>query len=136
MDDSDEVLLCSKSSSRAHAFKDSRMQTTTYRAVLKGDHLEWRGETPPEIAGEHPVAVDVTILRDERFSASRSADTGERMAAAQEKLAASRAAAAIEDPVAWQREVRRDRPLPGRDWAPVYGVWHRSTGPRLAAGRQ
>ncbi len=91
------------------------MQTTTYRAVLKGNRLEWREEIPPEIAGEREVPVDVTILRDERFSVSRAGNTGERMAAALEKLAASQAVTSIEDPVAWQREVRRDRPLPGRD---------------------
>ncbi len=91
------------------------MQTTTYRAVLKGDHLEWRGEIPPEIAKEHAVPVDVTILRDERFSATPAVNAGERMAVALEKLATSQAVAGIEDPVAWQREVRRDRPLPGRD---------------------
>jgi len=91
------------------------MLTTTYRAVLKGDRLEWRGEAPPEIAEERAVPVDVTILRDERFGLSRSAQAGERMAAALEKLAASNSVTRIEDPVAWQRELRRDRPLPGRD---------------------
>ena len=91
------------------------MQTTTYRAVLKGNRLEWPGEVPPEIDTDRAVPVDVTILRDERFSASRDAHAGERMAAALEKLAASQSVAGIEDPVAWQREVRRGRPLPGRD---------------------
>ncbi len=91
------------------------MQNTTYRAVLKGDHLEWRDEVPPEISMERAIPVDVTISRDERFSATRAADAGPRMAAALEKLVASRGGASIEDPVAWQREVRRDRPLPGRD---------------------
>ncbi|HKH43827.1 MAG TPA: hypothetical protein VKM72_04100 [Thermoanaerobaculia bacterium] len=91
------------------------MQTTTYRAVLKGNRLEWRGEAPPEIDRDRAVPVDVTIVRDERFSSSRAAHAGERMAAALENLAASQAVASIEDPVAWQREVRRDRPLPGRD---------------------
>ena len=67
----------------------------------------------PRTWGEREI--DVTILRDERFSASRAPDAGTKMAAALEKLAASRAVASIEDPVAWQREVRRDRPLPGRD---------------------
>jgi hypothetical protein len=91
------------------------MQTTTYRAVLKGDRLEWLGEIPPEIDTDRAVPVDVTILHDERFSASREAHAGERMDAALEKLAASQAVAGIEDPVAWQREVRRDRSLPDRD---------------------
>lgn len=87
-------------------------QIATYRAVLKGDRLEWQGEAPPETEGDRELPVDVTILRDESFSAAQA---GERMAAALEKLAASQAVASIEDPVEWQREVRRDRPLPGRD---------------------
>ncbi len=91
------------------------MHMPTYRAVLKGDRLEWRGKIPPEVAEEMAVPVDVTILREEKLSASRTEQTGARMAAALENLAASSAAAAIEDPVVWQREVRRDRPLPGRD---------------------
>lgn len=64
---------------------------TTYRAVLKGDRLEWLGETPPETARDRPVAVDVTILRAERFSGSRAANAGERMVAALEKAADSQA---------------------------------------------
>ena len=90
------------------------MQTTTYRAVLKGNHLEWRGEAPA-IARERAVPVDVTILRDERLSASPAPDAGEKMAAALERLAASQAVVSIEDPGAWQRQVRSDRPLPERD---------------------
>jgi hypothetical protein len=89
-----------------------RRQIATYRAVLRGDRLEWRGEVPPEIATDRALPVDVTILSDEPFNAAHA---GERMAAALEKLAASQAVAGIEDPMAWQREVRRDRPLPGRD---------------------
>ncbi len=91
------------------------MQNTTYRAVLKGDRLEWLGEVPPEIDRDRAVPVDVSILCDERFSASHAAHAGERMAAALEKLAASQSASSIEDPVAWQREARRDRLLPDRD---------------------
>lgn len=92
-----------------------RMQTRTYSPILKGDRLEWLGEAPPEVDRDRAISVDVTILRDERFSTSRTPHAGERMAAALEKLAASQAVASIEDPIAWQREVRRDRPLPSRD---------------------
>lgn len=59
--------------------------------------------------------TDVRIPREERFSALRSEHAGKTMVAALEKLEASQAVAEIEDPVAWQQEVRRDRPLPGRD---------------------
>jgi hypothetical protein len=91
------------------------MLNTTFRAVLKGDRLEWSEGRPAEITGDREVPVDVTILHDQRLSASRSKDAGARMAAVLEKLAGSRATAAIEDPVLWQRQIRRDRPLPGRD---------------------
>ena len=87
----------------------------TYRAVLNGSHLEWRGESPPEISGERAVSVEVRVLPDRCLDPSRSPDAGERMAAALGKLAASTAIADIEDPVEWQRNLRRDRPLPGRD---------------------
>ena len=42
-------------------------------------------------------------------------DMQQRMAEALEKLAASDAFSEISDPVEWQREIRKDRPLPGRD---------------------
>ena len=48
-------------------------------------------------------------------SRSDSADPGRRMVAALEALATRSALRDISDPVAWEREVRRDRPLPGRD---------------------
>jgi hypothetical protein len=91
------------------------MLNTTFRAILKGDRLQWSEGRPPEITGDRAVSVDVTILDDQRFSASRYADTGEKMAAFLEKLAASQATKDLEDPVSWQRQVRSDRPLPGRD---------------------
>jgi hypothetical protein len=37
------------------------------------------------------------------------------MAEALENLAALDAFSEISDPVEWQREIRKDRPLPGRD---------------------
>jgi hypothetical protein len=37
------------------------------------------------------------------------------MAEALERLAAADALSRIEDPVEWQREIRKDRPLPGRE---------------------
>jgi len=43
------------------------------------------------------------------------AERGRRMADALRKLAAIDAFAEIEDPAAWEREIRRDRPLPGRE---------------------
>jgi hypothetical protein len=44
-----------------------------------------------------------------------SAGDGQRMAAALEKLASSGAFSELSDPSKWQRETRKDRPLPGRE---------------------
>ena len=52
--------------------------------------------------------------RCEKFSDLRRPDAGERMAAALEKIASLGSVVSIEDPVCWQRELRCDRPLPGR----------------------
>jgi hypothetical protein len=42
-------------------------------------------------------------------------DPGSRMAASLQRLADCNSCAEIIDPVVWQREIRRDRPLPGRE---------------------
>lgn len=81
----------------------------TYRAVLKGDHLEWVDEKPDD-GGNGSFSVQVTIL-DESKSKSR----GTEMAACLKKIADLGGVKGMEDPVAWQRETRKDRPLSGRD---------------------
>ncbi|MCK5666283.1 MAG: hypothetical protein KAI17_22485 [Thiotrichaceae bacterium] len=40
---------------------------------------------------------------------------GQRMAAILQRMADRQALSHIVDPVAWQREIREDRPLPGRE---------------------
>ena len=40
---------------------------------------------------------------------------GQRMAAILQRMANRQASPHITDPVAWQKEIRKDRPLPGRD---------------------
>ena len=86
----------------------------TYSAILKGDRLEWTGAPPgPEVQGR-AVAVQVSIVRDIPADLAAVADRRRRMVAALDRLAARGAFTDIEDPVAWQREARQDRPLPGR----------------------
>lgn len=80
----------------------------TYEGVLEGDHVRWAGEAP---ATDRPLRVRVTILEEERSREER----GQKMANALSKLASSGAFSDIDDPSEWQREIRRDRPLPGRD---------------------
>lgn len=83
----------------------------SYRALLKGDRLEWTDSEPPDLVSEQPV--EVTIL--DAGGQPDAKTQGERMAQALARLAESDALAHIEDPVEWQREIRQDRPLPGRE---------------------
>ena len=84
----------------------------TYKALLKGDRLEWIGSIPKE-AAKASTLVSVTILREETRPDTERA--GPKMARALEELALSDPPTQIKDPVEWQREIRRDRELPGRD---------------------
>lgn len=84
----------------------------TYQAVLKGDRLEWTETTPLLPGNGEGVPVYVTILpRSMEPSISR----GEQMAAILAEIANLGGIQAIPDPVAWQREIRQDPPLLGRE---------------------
>ena len=71
--------------------------------------MEWTDPSPVDLNPEQ--AVEVTILDQPDQTANRR----KRMAEALEKLAASNAFSELSDPSEWQREIRKDRPLPGRD---------------------
>jgi len=86
--------------------------TRTYRALLHGDRLEWLGEMP-ESQTEHPLQVQVTIEEPEPIAEEHA--RGRAMAALLEKLAARGTWSDISDPVRWQRELRQERTLPGRE---------------------
>ncbi len=85
----------------------------TYKAILRGNYLEWSGETPGQIESEQPLDVHVTILNEPPVA--MLASQGRKMAEALERLAAIDALAEIADPSEWQREQREERSLPGRD---------------------
>lgn len=82
----------------------------TYQAVIDGDRIKWQDDAPPSTG---PVRVHVTLL--EPVSPTDAADRRRAMIAALEALAARNPFKDIDDPVAWQREIRQDRPLPGRE---------------------
>ena len=84
----------------------------TYRAILHGDRLEWLEEAP-ESQTDAPLRVHVTVL--EPAPPAEGHARGHAMAAILEKLAERRTFSAITDPVRWQRELRQDRVLPGRE---------------------
>lgn len=83
----------------------------TFKALLVGNRLEWLDEVPQQT--EHPIQVHVTLL--ESASVSETRVGGQAMAEILTQLAELNALAEVTDPVAWQREVRRDRPVPNRD---------------------
>jgi hypothetical protein len=86
----------------------------SYKAVLKGNHLEWLEDPPTNLDLDQPVTVKVSIL-EEPASLTQRATQGQKMADALEKLAVLNALRDVTDPEAWQREARQDRTLPGRD---------------------
>ena len=83
----------------------------TYRAILKGNRIEWTDPEPTDLSPAQPVQVTILDTPDSTDATAR----GQRMAKALERLAAAGALSEITDPVEWQREIRKDRPLPDRD---------------------
>ncbi|MEF8815995.1 MAG: hypothetical protein V5A58_04345 [Salinibacter sp.] len=81
----------------------------TYEGILEGDRVRWAGDDVP--ATDRSPRVHITVLEEETEKEKR----GQQMADALSKLAESGAFGGSEDPSAWQRDIRRDRPLPGRD---------------------
>ena len=88
----------------------------TFQAVLTGDQLKWNPSRPATLPRDQPILVNVTVFDatvfDDPVSESLS---GAAMSAALEQLARLAPFADIDDPVEWQRELRSDRSLPGRD---------------------
>jgi hypothetical protein len=83
----------------------------SYRATLQGNQIDWI-DPPPDLEG--PTLAEITVIRPESEEERRA--RGLRAAEALRQVGeAGGAIASIEDPVAWQREIRRDRPLPGRE---------------------
>src|SRR5699024_7881562 len=80
-----------------------------YRAVLRGDRLEWQGDSP--VTDGAAVAVEVTVLPD---APSRS-EQGAKMAAVLERLGGVDAFSEMDDRVELDRNLREDRDLLGRD---------------------
>lgn len=82
----------------------------TFEAVLKGNRLEWTNDAPKE--SDRPLKVYVTLLDESTLS---SEERRQKLAELLGKVAATNAFANIENPVEWQRELRQDRSLPGRE---------------------
>jgi len=92
----------------------------SYAAILEGDRVVWQGDRPSLVQPQR-----VTIMVDENEVAASAPGFGvrseptpdqiEEAIRAMERIQRRGGIASIPDPVEWQREIRRDRPLPGRD---------------------
>ena len=80
-----------------------------YKAVLHGDRVEWL-DAAPEAKGPLPVEITVEMGPIGDLTEEEIKPVSHLFQA----LADMGTFADIEDPVAWQREIRKDRPLPGR----------------------
>ena len=83
----------------------------TYRAILRGNRLEWTDPKPAGLNHEQPIQLTIVNTPDSPEALAQR----QRMAKALERLAAYNVVAEIRDPVSWQREIGRDRPLTNRD---------------------
>ena len=81
-----------------------------YKAILHGDRVEWL-DGAPEAEGPVPVS----IIMGEEDTVSSGDNEGKSIVELFQALADLGTFADIGDPVEWQREQRKDRPLPGRD---------------------
>ena len=98
----------------------------TYDAIVSGDQIEWIGEMPAEFeaGGQVPVKIAVPPATDRpRFNYASSPAEAEpwteekqqRLREIMAQLQALNPFRDIEDAVEWQREIRKDRPLSGRE---------------------
>lgn len=72
-----------------------------YRAVLRGNLLEWRDEKPQDLSQDRALEVSVTVL-----GSSDSAARGVAMAAALRSLAAAGGPESYGDAASWERDAR------------------------------
>lgn len=87
--------------------------TQTYPAVLRDGRIEWLGEPPAGLPAGIAVPCEITLPLPAETAEAIAARKARRRAA-MEALAAGGGVRSIPDPVAWQREQREDRSLPGR----------------------
>jgi hypothetical protein len=83
-----------------------------YVATIHGNVIEWEGDEPDNLNGDNAIKVEVRVIDVGKVLPKSD---GKKMAEALQQLAKLGGVKSIPDPLAWQREIRQDRPLPGRD---------------------
>ena len=88
----------------------------TFQALLTGDQLKWNPSRPAKLPRDKPIMVNVTVFDATVFDEPVSElPPGDAMSASLEQLARLAPFADIDSPFDWQRDLRTDRSLPGRD---------------------
>lgn len=87
---------------------------TTLKATVQGDRIHWLEESQGTFPPNREVQALIIPL-DENPGGLSPEEKGQRRVAALKNLAKLGAFAGIQDPAAWQREVRTDRDLPDRE---------------------
>lgn len=87
------------------------MLRNTYRAKVRDNIIYWAEGVPPDLQSEGDHDVLVIVPETNQASLARSRKAVEIL----EQLSKLDPFRDIEDPVEWQREIRKDRPLPGRE---------------------
>lgn len=83
--------------------------TNSYRAILRGDTIEWIDRPPHH---SDPATIRIVMLDETATNAD-----GAEMADALTALAEAGGVTSIAEPSPWQKQQREDRPLPGYDAA-------------------
>ncbi len=85
----------------------------TYKAIIRGNQVEWLNGAPNL---DDDLRVDITIPEQKSSRAGISDEERRRsLLDTLNKLVASGVAEKFGDPIEFQREARKDRPLPGRE---------------------
>lgn len=87
---------------------------TTLKATVQGDRIRWLEDSEGAFPPTRLIQALITPLEEPSASPS-SAERSQRRVIALKKLAGANAFCGIEDPLAWQRESRTERELPGRE---------------------
>jgi hypothetical protein len=85
---------------------------STYKAVLKNKQVQWLDEIPAQL-NRLTVSVYVTVI--EELPVKKPELPCQKMVDILQKIA-DNGGPGIDNPIAWQREIRQDRPLPGREY--------------------
>lgn len=86
-------------------------ETHTYEAYLEGNTLRWIGKSPTPDEMSKPRRVTIEMPVDEVESLERAKQAAEIL----HQLSTLNPFADIADPSEWQRDIRKDRPISGRE---------------------